>query len=43
MWKSLNYVVKITLLQKLQNITDINLCKKVLHILYFIKKKVPRG
>ena len=27
--KSLNFVVKITLLQKLQNITDINLCNKV--------------
>ena len=29
MSKSLNFVVKITLLQKLQNITDINLCNKV--------------
>ena len=33
----LNFVVKITVQQKLQNITDIYLCVKVLHRLY-VKK-----
>ena len=37
-----NFVLKITLMQKLQNIIDINRCKKVLHRLYVscIKKQV---
>ena len=38
MLKSLNLAVNITLLLKLQNITDISLCKKVLHSLHVIKK-----
>ena len=32
-----------TLLQELQNIMGTNLCKKVLHGLYVIKKYVPDG
>ena len=34
MKKSLNFFVNIKLLQKLRNITDISLCKEVLHSLY---------
>ena len=34
MKKSLNFIVNIKLLQKLRNITDISLCKEVLHSLY---------